>query len=59
MAVADGVNVGYDVFISRTKVTEQGGHSGRVNTLSTGTVKPEKRLELQDEDEHLFCITIG
>jgi type I restriction enzyme R subunit len=52
MAVADGVNVGYEVFVINTKVTQQGAtlwkgeHFEHRERLSR-----RKRLELQDEDE--------
>lgn len=53
MAVADGVNVGYDVFIIDTHITKHGG------TLKMGEyvehrerLSRKKRLELQDEDEN-------
>jgi type I restriction enzyme, R subunit len=53
MAVADGVNVGYNVFIIDTRVTQQGA------TLWQGQyvehrerLSRKKRLELQDEDEN-------
>lgn len=52
MAVVDGVNVGYDVYIIDTKVTQEG------STLWKGEyvehrerLTRKKRLELQDEDE--------
>lgn len=52
MAVADGVNVGYDVFLIDTKITQKG------STLWKGAyiehrerLSRRKRLELQDEDE--------
>jgi type I restriction enzyme R subunit len=52
MAVADGVNVGYDVFIIDTHITKHGG------TLKMGEyvehrerLSRKKRMELQDEDE--------
>lgn len=52
MAVADGVNVGYDLFLIDTRVTQQGA------TFWKGTyvehrerLSRKKRLELQDEDE--------
>lgn len=52
MAVADGVNVGFDVFIIDTKISKKGG------TLWKGAyvehrerLSRKKRLELQDEDE--------
>lgn len=52
IAVADGVNVGYDLFLIDTRVTQQGA------TFWKGTyvehrerLSRKKRLELQDEDE--------
>ncbi|MFZ1320846.1 MAG: DEAD/DEAH box helicase family protein, partial [Ignavibacteria bacterium] len=52
MAVADGVNVGFDVFIIDTKISKQG------STIWKGAyvehrerLSRKKRLELQDEDE--------
>jgi type I restriction enzyme R subunit len=52
MAVADGVNVGYDVYLIDTKITRQGA------TLWKGAyvehrerLSRKKRFELQDEDE--------
>ena len=52
MAVADGVNVGSDVYLIETKITQQG------STLWKGAyiehrerLSHKKRLELQDEDE--------
>lgn len=52
MAVADGVNVGYDVFIIDTKVTKEGG------TIKMGEyvelrhrLSRKKRMALQDEEE--------
>ncbi len=37
-AVADGVNVGYDVYRIRTRITEQGGHGrGRASTWTSAT----------------------
>ncbi len=52
MAVADGVNVGHDVYLIETKVTKEGG------TLWKGAyvehrdkLTRKKRYELQDEDE--------
>lgn len=52
MAVADGVNVGYDVYLIETKIT------GKGSTLWKGEyvelrerLSRKKRLELQDEDE--------
>jgi len=52
MAVADGVNVGYDVYLIETKISKQG------TTLWKGEyiehrerLSRKKRLQLQDEDE--------
>ena len=52
MAVADGVNVGYDVYLIETKISRQGA------TLWKGAyiehrerLSRKKRLQLQDEDE--------
>ena len=52
MAVADGVNVGYDVYLIETKISKQGA------TLWKGAyiehrerLSRKKRLQLQDEDE--------
>lgn len=52
MAVADGVNVGYDVYLIETRISKQGA------TLWKGAyiehrerLSRKKRLELQDEDE--------
>jgi len=59
MAVADGVNVGYDVFIIDTKVTQQGA------TLWKGAyiehrerLSRKKRMELQDEDEQYSSLQL-
>jgi type I restriction enzyme R subunit len=53
MAVADGVNVGYNIFIIDTKISRNGA------TLWQGEyvehrerLSRKKRMELQDEDEH-------
>jgi len=52
MAVADGVNVGYDVFIIDTKVTKQGGTLWKGEYIEhRERLSRRKRLELQDEDE--------
>lgn len=52
MAVADGVNVGYDVFIIDTKVTQQGGVLWKGEYFEyRERLSRRKRLELQDEDE--------
>lgn len=52
MAVADGVNVGYDVFIIDTKVTQQGATLWKGEYIEhRERLSRRKRLELQDEDE--------
>jgi type I restriction enzyme R subunit len=52
MAVADGVNVGYDVFIIDTKVTQQGGTLWKGEYIEhRERLSRKKRMELQDEDE--------
>ena len=52
LAVADGVNVGYDVFIIDTKVTQQGGTLWKGEYIEhRERLSRKKRLELQDEDE--------
>lgn len=52
MAVADGVNVGYDVFIIDTKVTQQGATLWKGEYIEhRERLSRKKRLELQDEDE--------
>jgi len=52
MAVADGVNVGYDVFIIDTKVTQQGGTLWKGEYVEhRERLSRKKRMELQDEDE--------
>ncbi|MBI2419802.1 MAG: DEAD/DEAH box helicase family protein [Ignavibacteriales bacterium] len=53
MAVADGVNVGYDVFIIDTKVTKQGATLWKGEYIEhRERLSRKKRMELQDEDEH-------
>ena len=53
MAVADGVNVGYDVFIIDTKVTQQGAVLWKGEYIEhRERLSRKKRMELQDEDEH-------
>ncbi|WP_435356151.1 DEAD/DEAH box helicase family protein [Emticicia sp. SJ17W-69] len=53
MAVADGVNVGYDVFIIDTKVTQQGATLWKGEYIEhRERLSRKKRRELQDEDEH-------
>lgn len=52
MAVADGVNVGYDVFVIDTKVTRHGGVLRRgENVKMRDRLTRKNRLQLQDEDE--------
>jgi type I restriction enzyme, R subunit len=52
MAVADGVNVGYDVFIIDTKVTQQGATLWKGEYIEhRERLSLKKRMELQDEDE--------
>jgi type I restriction enzyme R subunit len=52
MAVADGVNVGYDVFIMDTKVTQQGATLWKGEYIEhRERLSRKKRMELQDEDE--------
>ena len=52
MAVADGVNVGFDIFIIDTKVTQQGATLWRGEYIEhRERLSRKKRMELQDEDE--------
>lgn len=52
MAVADGVNVGYDVFIIDTKITQQGATIWKGEYVEhRERLTRKKRMELQDEDE--------
>jgi type I restriction enzyme, R subunit len=52
MAVADGVNVGYEVFIIDTKVTQQGATLWKGQYIEhRERLSRKKRMELQDEDE--------
>ncbi len=53
MAVADGVNVGYDVYIIDTKVTQQGATLWKGEYIEhRERLSRKKRMELQDEDEN-------
>ncbi|OFY39329.1 MAG: restriction endonuclease subunit R [Bacteroidetes bacterium GWF2_40_14] len=53
MAVADGVNVGFDVFIIDTKVTQQGATLWKGEYIEhRERLSRKKRMELQDEDEN-------
>lgn len=52
MAVADGVNVGYEVFIIDSRVSMQGGTLWKGEYIEhRERLSRKKRLELQDEDE--------
>lgn len=51
MAVADGVNVGYEVFIIDTKITQQGATLWKGEYIEhRERLSRKKRMELQDED---------
>src|ERR1035437_8360435 len=53
MAVADNVNVGYDVFIIDTRVTQQGATLWKGEYIEhRERLTRKKRMELQDEDEN-------
>jgi len=53
MAVADGVNVGYEVFIIDTKVTQKGATLWKGEYIEhRERLSRKKRMELQDEDEN-------
>lgn len=53
MAVADGVNVGYDVYLIETKITQQGATLWKGEYIEhRERLSRKKRLELQDEDEN-------
>lgn len=52
MAVADGVNVGYDVYLIDTKITRQGATLWKGEYVEhRERLSRKKRMELQDEDE--------
>lgn len=52
MAVADGVNVGYDVFVIDSKITRHGAKFTKGDYLQVRERLTRKmRMELQDEDE--------
>ncbi len=52
MAVADGVNVGYDMYLIDTKITQQGATLWKGEYVEhRERLSRKKRLELQDEDE--------
>lgn len=51
-AVADGVNVGYDVYLIETKITRQGATLWKGEYIEhRERLSRKKRMELQDEDE--------
>jgi type I restriction enzyme, R subunit len=53
MAVADGVNVGYNVFIIDTKVSKKGATLWKGEYIEhRERLSRKKRMELQDEDEN-------
>jgi type I restriction enzyme R subunit len=59
LAVADGVNVGYDVFIIDTKVTQQGATLWKGEYIEhRERLSRRKRMELQDEDEHYSALQL-
>ena len=52
MAVADNVNVGYEVFVIDTRVTQEGGRFWKGEYVELrDRLSRKKRMELQDEDE--------
>ena len=52
MAIADGVNVGYDIFIIDTKISQQGAKIWKGEYVEhRERLTRKKRMELQDEDE--------
>jgi len=52
MAVADGVNVGYDVYLIETRITRQGATLWKGQYIEhRELLTRKKRYELQDEDE--------
>lgn len=52
MAVADGVNVGYDVYLIETKISKQGATLWKGQYIETREkLTRKKRYALQDEDE--------
>lgn len=60
MAVADGVNVGHDVFLIDTRVTQQGATFWKgVYVEHRERLSRKKRLELQDEDEAYTAQQLG
>lgn len=52
MAVTDGVNVGYDVFLIETEISQQGATIWKGEYVELRErLSRKKRMELQDEDE--------
>ena len=52
MAISDGVNVGYDIFIIDTKISQQGAKIWKGEYVEhRERLTRKKRMELQDEDE--------
>jgi len=52
MAIADGVNVGYDVFLIETKISKEGGKLWKGNYIERRErLSRRRRMELLDEDE--------
>jgi type I restriction enzyme, R subunit len=52
-AIADGVNVGYDVFLIETKITQQGGTIWKGEYIERREkLSRKRRWELQDENEN-------
>lgn len=59
MAVADNVNVGYDVFLIDTKVTQKGATLWKGEYVEhRERLSRRKRLELQDEDEAYSAVQL-
>jgi type I restriction enzyme, R subunit len=53
LAVADGVNVGYDVYLIDTRISQQGATLWKGEYVEhRERLSRKKRLELQDEDEN-------
>ncbi|NMC40031.1 MAG: DEAD/DEAH box helicase family protein [Bacteroidales bacterium] len=53
MAVADGVNVGYDIYLIETRITRQGATLWKGQYIEhRELLSRKKRYELQDEDEN-------
>ena len=59
MAVADGVNVGYNVFIIDTKISRQGATLWQGEYIEhRERLSRKKRMELQDEDEKYTAVQL-